>query len=40
MAAPVPGIPGITTATGNAEEAGDIQLNAPSQVYYRHHRPG
>ena len=25
----------ITTATGNAEEAGEIQLNAPSEVYYR-----
>ncbi|MDB5838862.1 MAG: pilX [Herminiimonas sp.] len=24
-----------TTATGNAEEAGEVQLNAPSQVYYR-----
>ena len=27
--------PVIAVATGNAEEAGEIQLNAPAQVYYR-----
>lgn len=27
--------PLVTTVTGNEEEAGQIQLNAPSQVYYR-----
>jgi Tfp pilus assembly protein PilX len=27
--------PIVTAATGNAEEAGEIQLNAPSVVYYR-----
>lgn len=27
--------PVVTAATGNAEEAGEIQLNAPSVVYYR-----
>lgn len=29
------GSPQVTTATGNEEEAGNIQLNAPSLVYYR-----
>ncbi|WP_161603768.1 pilus assembly PilX family protein [Noviherbaspirillum massiliense] len=27
--------PSVTAATGNAEEAGEVQLNAPSVVYYR-----
>jgi len=27
--------PAVTAATGNAEEGGEIQLNAPSVVYYR-----
>tara|TARA_R110001599_G_scaffold64023_4_gene179454 strand:- start:134437 stop:135051 length:615 start_codon:yes stop_codon:yes gene_type:complete len=27
--------PAVTAATGNAEEAGEIQLKAPSVVYYR-----
>jgi Tfp pilus assembly protein PilX len=27
--------PVVSSATGNAEEAGEIQLNAPSVVYYR-----
>jgi type IV pilus assembly protein PilX len=27
--------PVVTAATGNAEEAGQVQLNAPSVVYYR-----
>jgi Tfp pilus assembly protein PilX len=27
--------PAVQVATGNAEEAGEIQLNAPSVVYYR-----
>lgn len=27
--------PAVTTATGNGEEGGEVQLNAPSVVYYR-----